>query len=386
MTAATLTRRLALATVLAASGLLTLGWLTTSFRAGMADPVWPTEPWFLAVNGPVWREPDRAFLLEHTHRAAGYLAGGLATLLAVAAWCTDRRPATRWFGLLAVGVLVGVYGGFHRDMSAASAARLAGRSGAVWPASSGLLSLLAAGAVGLAAATTAGPGVWLRRLASASLVAVMVQGLLGGYRVYLDQLAGVELAAVHGTFGQVVFCLLLATWTVARPVRELPADERDRVGTLSLVLPGLVFGQLVWGVLVRHTGGGLVQRFHLLTAFLVVGLGVWLAVRVRATSAGRRHLGGAAVHLLGLLAVQVTLGVDAWMGKFAAVGADAGVPPMLRPVTVGAASVRTLHALVGAALLASAVVLALRVWRRAGPVEPAPAVEESAVAAVAAYH
>ena len=31
--------------------LLVLGQLVTSFRAGMADPIWPTEPWYLFVVG-----------------------------------------------------------------------------------------------------------------------------------------------------------------------------------------------------------------------------------------------------------------------------------------------------------------------------------------------
>ena len=95
MTAARLTRGFAWATVVAAGGLLTLGWLTTSFRAGMADPVWPTEPWYLAVNGQVWQESKAGFLLEHTHRLAGFIVGALTTLLALSAWATDRRPATR---------------------------------------------------------------------------------------------------------------------------------------------------------------------------------------------------------------------------------------------------------------------------------------------------
>ena len=358
MTAARLVRPLALATVMAAGGLLTLGWLTTSFRAGMADPVWPTEPWYLMVNGQVWQESKAGFLLEHTHRLAGFVVGGLTTLLAVAAWAADRRPATRWFGLVAVAALVVVYGQFHREMGVAWKGRQAGIGSDVWPAGSGFLTLLAAGLVLVAATVTEGSGQWVRRLASVGLVAVMVQGLLGGYRVYLDQLAGVELAVVHGTFGQVVFCLLLATWVVTRPLtpgRELPHAERRRLGWLALALPGLVFVQLVWGVLVRHHGTPLGQRLHLLTAFAVAGWCVWLATRILATPVGRRHLGGAAYHLLGLVALQVTLGVEAWMGKFAATGAQAATPPMIREVTLYSAGIRTTHALIGAGLLASAV-------------------------------
>jgi hypothetical protein len=53
------------------------------------------------------------------------------------------------------------------------------------------------------------------------------------------------------------------------------------------------------------------------------------------------------------------------MGKFAAAGPQLNVVPLDRKVTVMTASVRTLHAMIGAALLAASVLLALRVWRRA---------------------
>ena len=381
MTAVRLTRVLAWSAVAAAGVLLTLGWLTTSFRAGMADPVWPTEPWYLVVNGQVWKEPNRAFLLEHTHRAAGFVVGGLTGLLALAVWWTDRNQNLRGFGLGAALLLLVMYGQFHREMGVAWKARLAGEAAVVWPANSGLMTAIAAGLLLTAAGLTAGPDRWTRRLASVSLVAVMVQGLLGGYRVYLDQLAGMELAVVHGTFGQVVFCLLLATAVLALPATaELTAGERRQFGGLSLALVGLVFVQLVWGVLVRHGGSAAAQQLHLLTAFAVTGLAVWLAVRLLNTP----RLRGKGVHLLGIVGVQVTLGVQAWMGKFAATGPQAAVPPMLRDVTVGWALTRTLHAAVGAALLASAVLLALRVWRRVPSPEPARSVAEPAAAVLVA--
>ena len=44
----------------------------------------------------------------------------------------------------------------------------------------------------------------LRLLGTAALIAVMIQGLLGGFRVKLNDLVGTDLAAVHGIFAQVV--------------------------------------------------------------------------------------------------------------------------------------------------------------------------------------
>jgi hypothetical protein len=62
--------------------------------------------------------------------------------------------------------------------------------------------------------------------------------------------------------------------------------------------------------------------------------------------------------------IQVLLGVEAWMGKFAAAGPYATQMPMERPVTTLMASIRTGHVVIGTALLASTVVFALRAVRQ----------------------
>lgn len=381
----------AVLTVSAMAALLVLGGLVTSLRAGMADKAWPTRPTYLAENPDVWRWENLGFLVEHSHRAAGFLTGGLASVLAVLVWVAEPRRGLRWLGLIAVFSLLGVYGQFHREMGEAWAARQAGE-GRTWPRGTAAACGAAAAvlvAVGAASVRAGSRGGWVRLLASVGLIAVMVQGLLGGFRVFLDQLVGTELAAVHGTFAQLVFTLLLVVVVLSaarRPGDTLPGADRARLGTLSLLLPAAVFVQLVWGVLVRHAGSPLAQRLHILTAFVVTGLAVWLAVRALATPVGRRALGFHSWHLLGILAVQVLLGVEAWMGKFAAAGPEMAKPPGLRTVTVPAAGVRTAHVLVGTALLAVAVLFALRVWRRpaAAPAEePArtnPAAEPVAAA------
>ena len=375
-------RVLAVLMLLATIVLLTLGALTTSFRAGMADPVWPTEPWFLIVNGHKYNlEQHRGFLLEHTHRAAGFTVGILASVLAIAAWIAGPDKRSRVFGLLSVLALLVVYGGFHRQMHIASDGR-AGRQVAlqegrtdvpppeIFPVESGVATAVCAALVLLASGmhlATNQPGKWVRSLAGILLVCVMAQGLLGGYRVYLDQLVGPELSQIHGTFAQVVFATMCCVPLLAAapsPERQLPEYDRRRLGTLSLALVAAVFVQLIWGVIVRHTGSPLAQRLHILTAFAVVGLGIWLATRAFASPAGRRVLGFGIWHLLLMFAVQVALGVEAYLGKFAATGVQWNVPPEMRRITEESAAIRTLHVLIGTAILASAVVIAVRVWRR----------------------
>ena len=374
----------AILTVLATTVLLTLGALTSSFRAGMADPVWPTEPWFLAVNGHKYNlEEHRGFLLEHTHRAAGFAVGALASILALAAWWCGPRKLERGYGLIAIVLLLAVYGSFHREMHAASDARAArqialreGRTDVpppeIFPEATGIatavfaLGVLVSGAVHLSSRQ---PGKWVRALSGLLLVCVMIQGLLGGYRVYLDQLLGPELSQIHGTFAQVVFAAMCCVPLLAAapsPERQLP--ESHRLKWLALALPATVFLQLVWGVIVRHTADPLAQRLHILTAFAVVGIGVWLATRALSTASGRRVLGFGIWHLMLMFAVQLVLGVEAYLGKFAALGSQGTVAPMARRITEEAAVIRTLHVLIGTAILASSVVLAVRILRRASAV------------------
>lgn len=372
-----LVRILAQLTVLSAAALLVLGGLVTTLRAGMSDTRWPTSPTHLAENPDILRGENTGLKIEHSHRVLGFLTGGLATLLALAAWQTEPSRTLRWTGLLLVLVLVVIYGQFHRAMGVAWSAREAG-GGLNWPRADALATAAASLGLLLAAVFAARArrqGWAVRVFASVALISVMIQGLLGGFRVFLDQIMGTELAAVHGTFAQLVFCLLTAVVILTAPRRAgdtLPPEDQARVGWWSLIVVGILLVQLVWGVWLRHVGSPASQRLHVLTAFVVTGAAAWMCVLALATPSGRARLGFLAYHLLGILVLQVILGVESWMGKFAAAGPQAAVPPPLRDVSAHAAGIRTAHVLIGTALLASSVAFAMRVWRK--PVE-LPAVD-----------
>jgi heme A synthase len=290
--------------VVATTGLLVLGGVVTTFRVGMADPVWPTSPWYLFVIS--WQEPSTGFLIEHSHRLAGYVVGCCVIVLAVGLWIT-KRPRLRWLGL-------------------------------------------------------------------AALLGVSAQGLLGGFRVKLNAILGTDLAAIHGCFAQVVFSLLVGIALLTAPraeVEEFTSHKRTRFRRLGMTLTALVFLQLVWGALVRHTNGALAQRLHVLTAFAVVVAAAWFVKGVAESPDARRHFGKAAVILAGLLLVQVLLGIEAWFGKF-----GSGVLPELQKLTARQAVVRTGHMLIGSWILATAVVLTLKTYlpaRSVLPQEMAPA-------------
>src|SRR5439155_14508497 len=87
--------------------LLALGAFVTSFKVGMADPVWPTRPWHLALIQ--WQEESHGFLIEHSHRLAGFIVGGAVSILALAVWLTEPRPTLRWGGFVALVALLAAF-------------------------------------------------------------------------------------------------------------------------------------------------------------------------------------------------------------------------------------------------------------------------------------
>ena len=288
-------------TAAATVALLALGAVVTTFQVGMADPVWPTVPWHLALID--WHEPNPGFVIEHSHRLAGYIVGCCVIVLTVGLLLSARRSWLKWLGV-------------------------------------------------------------------AALAGVIAQGLLGGFRVVLHAWLGTKLAVIHGCFAQIVFSLLVSLAVITSShfaAASLPIEEAPRLRLGSLALTALIFLQLVWGALVRHTNGALAQRMHLLTAFAVVAVAVWFAHTALAISAARRELRRPLIMLGVLLALQIMLGVESWLGKFAGVL----LPEMHRP-TIGQAATRVAHVLVGSFILATSVVLTVLLHRPATVTECDP--------------
>jgi cytochrome c oxidase assembly protein subunit 15 len=275
----------AVLTVVATVCLLALGAVVTTFRVGMADPVWPTYPWHLLLIS--YDEPKSGFLIEHTHRLAGYIVGCCVIVLAVWLQVSSRRN-------------------------------------------------------------------WLRGLGWAALGCVIIQGLLGGFRVRLNALVGTDLAAVHGVFAQIVFSLLvsIAVFTSRAFSREssLEPAEAQSLRRLCLTLTACVFLQLVWGSLTRHTYHPLAQRLHFLTAFAVVAVVAWFVKTAWESPSTWERLRVPAGLLAGLIVVQLMLGVEAWLARF-----GSGELPELQQVTMGQGAILTAHVLLGSWLLAVSV-------------------------------
>ncbi|MDW8265776.1 MAG: COX15/CtaA family protein [Gemmataceae bacterium] len=294
--------RWAVGTVVATFVVLALGSIVTTFRVGMADPIWPTAPWHLLFIS--WEEPQPGYLIEHGHRLAAYVAGLCLIVAAVGLW----------------------YAGPSR----------------------------------------------LRRLSLLALGAIIIQGLLGGYRVRLHAWLGTDLAFLHGCFAQVVLGLVISLAVVTVPGSPwAQATEWGAATTRCQPLRRwvvwavvLIFGQIVVGAWVRHTGSAFGQRVHLWLAFAVVLVAGELLRQVWRDPTRDRPLRLGAILLTVVIGGQIILGVETWLMRH-----SAGWLLELRPMTVGQAVVRTAHVLGGSAALALAVALA---WRAYGPV-PGPA-------------
>jgi cytochrome c oxidase assembly protein subunit 15 len=247
--------RWAIVTALATLPLLFLGAGVTSMQWGMADPVWPTSPLYLLVEGTSW-ERGIAFVFEHAHRLAGYIVGTCVIVLVLGLWRWEPRRWVRWLGVAAlVGVTVqGLLGGFRVRLHALLGSDLALIHGCFG-------QLVFATLVTLALATS-------RRWREAANTGLTI-----------------EAAA------------LLRRW--------------------SLIVTGLLVAQLLFGAFIRHMGSSVAQRVHLLTAFAIVAAIAWLARVVWENPMADRNVTRAVRFLAILVGVQLLLGVEAWMIRLA---------------------------------------------------------------------
>jgi len=230
--------------------------------------------------------------------------------------------------------------------------------------------------------------LWKRRalpekafsLALWALVGVLAQAVLGGLRVILDPQgiapAGSGVATtfrvLHGCCAQVELCLLVALAALLSPAwrRLAPQPAWQRIGRFGWITAAVIFLQLMVGATMRHLGaglaiptfpmtpgGGFLPQAHNIfvdlnfthtrfgAALVTVFIG-WLAAKTLSGAWGENRLTRPALGLCLLLVSQVVLGMLViWNMR----------PPMLT----------TVHVVNGAAMLATAVLLAVRASHRA---------------------
>jgi len=196
--------------------------------------------------------------------------------------------------------------------------------------------------------------LWLRWLGVVAVAAVILQGVLGGLRVVLLQQT---LAIIHACFAQAFFMLLVSIAFFTAPqhdasLAEPPAADLGRLRRLCVVTTGLIYMQVVFGAILRHTGSRL--DAHLLFAGLVA-----LHVLIINMHVWRHHIEQSLlvrpVMLLAvLLMLQLSLGLGAYLVRYTAMAA------MVTDFT--GVSLTTSHLAVGSVMLVTCLILTLRTY------------------------
>lgn len=316
------TRLVVVATLL----LIVAGGLVTSTGSGLAVPDWPnTYGWFM-FSFPLSKMVGGIFY-EHGHRLIASTVGFLTIILAAWLWTSDPRR-------------------------------------------------------------------WVRRLGFIGLGAVIAQGLLGGLTVILLLPAPVSIA--HAGLAQMFFCITVSLalftsrgWlegygpdvrltTESTETTETTKNKKTSVGSvvnpervqrLALVTTLVIYGQILLGAAMRHTGAGLaipdfplafgrlvppidrlatapvaIHFAHRAGAVVISLMVLALAGRIWKYHRQRRELLRPAQGMLFLLVAQVTLGgLTVLSGK--------------------AVALNTAHVVTGAMLLGTSLIITLRAHR-----------------------
>jgi len=199
---------------------------------------------------------------------------------------------------------------------------------------------------------------WMRLLGVLALVTVVLQGILGGITVKFYLPAAVSSA--HAALAQTFFCLVvsIALFTRRGWVEEVPRIEfdsrRPSLVTLTLLSIFVLYVQLILGAMFRHKGMGWWP--HVVNAIVVAFVLTWTAVRALSFYSQIEAVRRPAIILTALLMGQLCLGFLAFQTSVAW-GHDAVQPEF--PMVVSTVT----HVAVGALLLATAMILAIQVWR-----------------------
>lgn len=199
---------------------------------------------------------------------------------------------------------------------------------------------------------------WLRMLGLAALGTVILQGILGGITVLFFLPPAVSSA--HAAVAQTFFCIavLIAIFTGRRWIEEHPPVELDvrrpSLFTLTLLSIFVLYVQLILGAMFRHNG--LSWWPHVLHAGVVAIVLSWTAIRAISVYSHVEAVKRPAVMMLSLMVGQLCLGFLAFITRVMW-GKDAAQPEL--PMVIST----VIHVAVGALLLATAVVLAIQVWR-----------------------
>ena len=227
---------------------------------------------------------------------------------------------------------------------------------------------------------------WVRRFSVLLLAMIIGQGMLGGFRVTLDDRT---FARIHGCIGPlffagvVGFCVVTSRWWFAQAaIRAGETLRRRRLFDWPIVMLIACYVQLVIGACFRHIAidatprlfGALVATHVLLAVGLVVGTffhGITLTLARRAGVTTGRGINASGLVVIVLILIQFSLGLGAWVVKW-------GWPiwfadtPFAASFVIGEKefwqmNLVTAHAAIGSLLLAFWTVHAVRCQRVFSP-------------------
>jgi len=199
---------------------------------------------------------------------------------------------------------------------------------------------------------------WMKYLGIGALGTLIAQGVLGGLTVLFFLPPSISTA--HAAVAQTFFCIAvcIALFTGRQWVEEVPRVELDMrrpsLQTLTLLSIFILYVQLILGAMFRHHGLGWWP--HVANAIVVAFVLSWTAIRALSQYAKIDDVRRPAITLLSLLIAQLCLGFLAFLTRVAW-GKDAVQPEL--PMVISTVA----HVAMGALILATAVVLAIQVWR-----------------------
>lgn len=229
---------------------------------------------------------------------------------------------------------------------------------------------------------------WMRWLVVGAVLLIVVQAVIGGLRVTLDERT---LAQLHGCVGPLFFALTVAIatftskWWMSAEARRDP--RAGRLQRLAAATVAIAYLQLVLGTFIRHVSSSTSTGefrffliFHLLVAAVLTAHVALLGIRVLRRYSAERLLVRPALVLVALICVQLCLGAGTWLTHY-------GPPAVLNNIgwfsnsrwvagyTVSEGSmwethITTAHVAVGSLILGISLALALRTLRllASGPI------------------